>query len=186
MSLFRDIPIFLSLAAIAVLAVTPLPAEAHELDAPVLDAIHTALDDEHKAWSTYNAILQKHGDVRPFSNIIHAEKRHAIMLGDLLIRYRQAIPQNPYETGAKSTPVAPNSLREACKIGVKAEIENIALYNNELLPVVKNYPDIEATLVQLRDASGQRHLPAFKRCVSRGGMMGGGHGRQGGHSRQNG
>ena len=186
MSLFRDIPIFLSLAATGVLAVTPLPAAAHELDAPVLGAIHTALDDEHKAWSTYNAILQKHGDVRPFSNIIHAEKRHADMLEDLLIKYRQPIPQNPYETGTKPRPKAPNTLLEACEIGVEAEIENVALYNNRLLPMVKNYPDIEAILVQLRDASGQRHLPAFKRCVSRGGMMGGGHGRQGGHSRQNG
>jgi len=32
-------------------------------------------------------------------------------------------------------------------------------------------------MTQLRDASHDRHLPAFKRCVSNGGKMGSGMGR---------
>lgn len=171
----------LSLATTGILAAIPIPAVAHELDTPALEAIHTALHNEHKAWSTYNAILQNHGNIGPFSNIIIAEQRHADMLGELLIKYNQPIPQNPYETGTKAKPLAPNSLLEACEIGVEAEIENVALYDNKLLPMVKNYPDVEAVLVQLRDASGQRHLPASERCVSRGGVIG--HAQASGRSR---
>jgi hypothetical protein len=36
-----------------------------------------ALDDEYKAEATYAAVITRFGPVRPFINIVEAERRHA-------------------------------------------------------------------------------------------------------------
>ncbi len=69
---------------------------------------------------------------------------------------------------------APATLLAACEQGVTAEIENIALYDR-LLPTIRD-DDVRETLGRLQWASRERHLPAFQRCVSRGGQMGQGRG----------
>ncbi len=165
-------------------------AGAATLDDSAKKAIYIALDDEYKAWSLYNNIIKNHGEVRPFSNIIRAEKHHQSALIELLENYGLSVPANPYEDGTKARPALPDTVLESCKIGVQAEIDNGALYNDKILPAVKKYSDITAVMINLRDASLERHLLAFKRCVSRdgnmgrGGGMGRGHGMgRGGHGR---
>lgn len=173
----------LGLAGTLALTACASSTQAGSLSPQAKDAVLAAFDDEYKAESLYKAILTKHGDVRPFSNIINAERHHSDMLIDLLKTYNQAVPPNPYENGIKSKLQAPATLLEACQIGVVAEIENVALYDDTLLPAVANYSDITEVMVRLRDASEDRHLPAFQRCVSRGGTMGqgGGMGHGKGH-----
>ena len=112
--------------------------------------------------------MAKFGDVRPFSNIINAERQHEAMLIDLYETYGVAVPENGYATGALAAPVAPETLVDACKIGVEAEIANRDLYDGNLLPAVAAYPDITLVMQRLRDASEENHLPAFQRCVNRG------------------
>ncbi|MBL4853198.1 MAG: DUF2202 domain-containing protein [Robiginitomaculum sp.] len=157
--------------------------QAKSLSPQAKDAVLAALDDEYKAQSLYKVILTKHGDVRPFSNIINAEKRHSDMLIKLLKTYGQAVPENPYENGAKPKLIAPATLLEACQISVAAEIENVALYDDQLLSATSNYSDITDVMTRLRNASEERHLPAFQRCVSRGGTMGQGKGKGHGQGR---
>lgn len=175
----------LGLVATLTLAACASSTQAGSLSPQAADAVLAALDDEYKAESLYKAILAKHGDARPFSNIINAERHHSDMLIDLLKTYGQAVLPNPYENGVKPKLSAPATLLEACEIGVAAEIENVALYDDKLLPAVSTYPDITDVMVRLRNASQERHLPAFQRCVSRGGTMGQGggmgHGRGKGH-----
>jgi len=163
---------------------TQADSKTNSIDPRAVDAVLVALDDEYMAQSLYKAILDKHGDVRPFSNIINAEKHHADMLIGLLNIYGQPVPANPYENGQKAKFVAPATLLEACQTGVTAEIANIDLYNKRLLPAVTNHPEITDVMLRLRDASEQRHLRAFQRCVSNGGVMGQGGGR--GRGRGNG
>lgn len=135
-------------------------------------ALVSALDDEYRAEATYAAVLQKFGEVRPFVNVIEAERRHAARvrseMNRLGIKHRST---NPYL--GKIT--APDSLLAACRLGVTAERENIGLYDR-LLPNISD-PQVRATLVALQSASKDRHLPAFQRCVDRGGTMGPGAGR---------
>lgn len=134
-------------------------------------ALRQALDDEYRAEATYNAVIDAFGEVRPFINIIEAERRHAARakaeMDRLGITYDEA---NPY----LGTIAPPANLLAACEQGVSAEIENIALYDR-LLPTIRD-DDVRATLVDLQWASRERHLPAFQRCVSRGGQMGQGRG----------
>lgn len=138
------------------------------------DALLLALDDEYRAEAIYSAVIEAFGEVRPFINIIEAERRHAARakaeMDRLGITYATA---NPYL--GKIT--APATLLAACEQGVTAEIENIGLYD-QLLPTIED-DQVRATLSDLQWASRERHLPAFQRCVSRGGQMG--QGRGGGH-----
>lgn len=141
---------------------------------PVQSALLAALDDEYKAEATYQAVLDKHGDVRPFSNIIRAEQRHQEMVKAEMDRRGWAYGPNPYTGKIK----APATLLEACQTGVEAEIENIALYD-KLLPTIDDAAARDV-LTRLQWASRENHLPAFERCVARGGTPGRGPGGGGG------
>lgn len=161
---------------LAALAVLPGCANANATSSETADALLMALEDEYRAEATYAAILDKFGDIRPFSNVINAERRHAqraiAELDRLGIAYDA---QNPF-TG---TIAAPDTVLEACEAAVQAEIDNIALYDR-LLPTIED-DEVRATLEDLQWASRERHLPAFQRCVDRGGAMGAG--REMGHGK---
>lgn len=146
----------------------PAPAWAQALTPEAEAALASALQDERHAEAFYSAVLAKFGDVRPFSNIIEAERRHGAMLIDLYKNYGVVVPENGYANGTLKAPEAPATLVDACKSGVEAEVANRDLYNAQLLPAVKAYPDITQLMQRLRDASENNHLPAFQRCVSRG------------------
>jgi hypothetical protein len=167
------------LLAASLIAPAAAQAQTKPLPEPVKQAVYAALDDEQKAYATYKAIMNKFSEVRPFSNIARAELRHERFLREILKRDGLSATANPYLNGKKPAPQAPATLKAACEEGVKAEIENLTLYNDKLIPAAKAYPDIVAVFERLRDASQQNHKPAFERCVARGGTPGGGYGRGG-------
>lgn len=138
------------------------------LPSEVIDVMTRAIEDEYLAEATYAAVLEKHGDVRPFSNIIIAEQRHSSLVADLFEKYNLPVPVNTLI----GTITAPDTLLASCELGVEAEVLNIALYD-DLLPLVADYPDVAEVLDYLQRASEQNHLPAFERCVDRDGSAGG-------------
>lgn len=114
-------------------------AEYDEITMQAQDAILAALDDEYKAYATYDAIINKFGEVRPFSMIINSEQQHINSLITLLNRYNIEVPQNKYLNNIQAT----ETVAQACEIGVTAEIENAALYRDTLIPAVEQYNDIK-------------------------------------------
>lgn len=141
-------------------------------------ALRAALEDEYRAEATYAAVIAAFGEVRPFINIIEAERRHAAQARAQMDRLGISYdPANPF----LGTLTAPASVLAACEQGVEAEIENIALYD-KLLPTIVD-PEVRATLTRLQAASRDKHLPAFQRCVDRGGQGDGGRGRGAGRRR---
>ena len=126
-------------------------------------ALDQALDDEYKAFSTYQAIITKLGSTRPFSMIIGAEEQHIAQLKSIYTKYGEIPKANSYL--GKIT--VPKTLADSCKAGVEAEIANASLYERELLPLVKNYPDISQVFTNLMQASALKHQPAFERCATR-------------------
>ena len=89
------------------------------------------------------------------------------MLRELMVAHGMP-PAKTRFWARKTRPAAvPQSIAEACKIGVKAEIDNAALYDDKLIPATADYKDIAVTFKRLRDASQKRHLKAFKRCANR-------------------
>ena len=130
-----------------------------ELSQSEVEALEMALDDEYKAWSTYQAVIDKFGDVRPFANIIGAEESHIAALKTLFERYGLDVPENEWVGNVPEF----DTVNDACHGGVDAEIENAALYD-ELFSMIE-HEDILEGFHNLRDASLEQHLPAFERCA---------------------
>lgn len=140
-----------------------------------IGVLREALDDEYRAWATYDQVIADFGDVRPFSNIRDAEARHVQALAALFARYEVHMPANPWPGRVERYA----SLHAACEAGVVAEMANVALY--ERLIASTQRPDILRVLRRLQEASQERHLRAFRRCVQRGSGCGGrGRGNRGG------
>lgn len=128
----------------------------------VCHALAAALADERKAWRNYTLILDRFPGARPFVNIVKAEARHIAAL--LRVYERHGLTPPPDETECDS--LASNATLETlCRVAAEAEIENVRLFDEVLLPAVADYPDIAAVFGRLRDASEWRHLPAFQRCA---------------------
>ena len=67
-----------------------------KLNRSEIDALLEALDDEYRAWATYDQVLQDFGDVRPFNNIREAEARHIQALHRLFVVYGLPQPENTW------------------------------------------------------------------------------------------
>ena len=124
-------------------------------------ALCEALDDEFKAIATYDQVIADFGDVRPFVNIVKAERRHAQALLTLFERFGTEIPHNPWPGQIQHFA----SLHDACVAGVEGEIENGEMYVR--LIGVTQHPDIIEVFHNLQRASQEHHLEAFRQCVNR-------------------
>jgi len=142
------------------LTVQDLDYPVGKLPNEVKTALDEAINDEYKALSTYEKVIGTFGQVRPFSIIKGAEEQHIASLKAIYDKYGLAIPENQWTDKI----VAPTTMQQACQIGVDAEIANVALYKNKLLPAVADYEDITLVFTNLMNASQQKHLPAFDKC----------------------
>jgi rubrerythrin len=124
-------------------------------------ALRDALEDEYHAWATYDQVIADFGAVRPFINIREAEARHIAALRELFERYGLPFPENPWPGRVARY----SSVREACAAAVAAEVENGRLY--ERLLASARLPDVRGVFQRLKEASEERHLYAFRRCVER-------------------
>ena len=140
----------------------------------IRDVLVEAIEDEYKSRAMYRCVIETFGEIRPFINIVDAEGRHIEALLPLFIRYGITVPQDDWAARIE----APESILEACELAVEAEIENGEMYDR-LLKLSQDYPDIQHVFQQLQRASIENHLPAFQRCVERGGSQGQGQGGQG-------
>ena len=142
------------------LEISDLDYPAGELPANIKSALDEAIKDEYKAVSTYEQVTKSFGQVRPFSMIKGAELQHIASLRAIYDKYGLVVPENPWLNKIE----VPDTLKQACQIGVDAEIANVALYRDSLIPSVANYKDIAQVFTKLMNASEQKHLPAFERC----------------------
>lgn len=138
------------------------------LDAQTRAAIISALDDERKAQATYQAVIDRYGEVMPFVKIIRAEVRHEQMLLPLFEKYGVPVPANAWDSKSLT---APASLESAFEQGIAFEKANAALYER-YLDFVKE-EDIRSVFEHNRDASAENHLRALERfAAGRGPAMG--------------
>jgi hypothetical protein len=146
---------FVALAPQAAVPAKPLPKAS-------VEALQLLLQDERRAEALYAAVIQEHGEVRPFSNIIEAERRHQNALEGLFEAHGLPVPPNPWKD--KKAEFS-GTFNAACQAGIRAEEENVALYDR-LMKTVQE-PDLLEVFERLRWASQERHLPAFRRHLDR-------------------
>lgn len=127
------------------------------LSQPERDALVAALLDEQRAQAFYQSVMDRHGRVRPFANIIQAEQNHEQAVRTVMSRYGVAVP--PAQPPDVPAPAA--TLRESARLAARLERENIALYDR-LIPTCSQ-TDVRNLFERLRAASYNNHLPAFER-----------------------
>ncbi len=149
------------IAVVGIGGAHPGPARA-ELSPATSTALLNALADERKAEAYYQAVIDRFGEVTPFSNVIAAERRHAEAIERLCTKYDVEIPAASTEKVGD----VPATLKAACAAAIEAEKRNIALYDGLLTKLTK--PDVRQTFERLQTASKDRHLPAFTRCAEGG------------------
>lgn len=125
------------------------------------DALRAAWLDERRAQAFYGAVLEKHGQIRPFTNILNAEKRHEQAVATLMDRYGVSRPSKD----SADMPGVPATIAECAKLSAQVERDNVAMYDRLLKDVTE--PDVRAVLENLRAASLKNHLPAFERVADR-------------------
>lgn len=125
------------------------------------EALRTALQDERRAESFYRAVMARHGEVRPFANIVHAEVRHQSVVTAVMRRHGVEIPP----PDAIGVPAVPDTLRECNRVAAGLERENIAMYDRLLSDVRED--DVRTAFENLRAASMNNHLPAFEAWANR-------------------
>ena len=140
---------------------TPPIHASSTLDGRTQQAMIAAINDEYHARAFYNAVIEKFGSVRPFSNIVRAEKRHVQRWHSLFTQYQLPIPEDTF-AGKMDVP---ETLYLACQKAIEAEIANVQMYD-EFLEFVEAL-DLRDTFTQLRNVSQNNHKPAFERCISR-------------------
>jgi len=170
--------------AMALITVTLVlaPSASHAQSTAALSnevkaGVEEALRDEYRGEAMYNRVLKDHGDVRPFSNVVRAERRHAAFLEELLKARGVAVPEHR-EATAEAPAFA--SVKEACAAAVEFETKNVALYDR--LTAAGPLPDdVKRVFDHNRVASLDHHKPAFERCsglaTARGAGRGPGRGR---------
>lgn len=102
------------------------------------------------------------------ANIVQSEHRHIEALSVLFQRY--VIPPPADNWNGRMSP--PDTIGEACRAAVGAELENMGLSENidmyrRLLTQARGYPDLESVLRRLQVASRDNRLPALRRCCTR-------------------
>ncbi len=132
-----------------------------ELNKDEVNGLLLALNDEYMALATYSQINKDFNDPRPFVNIRQAEARHADRLKTLFETYKMPVPENKWIDNVPKF----QSVADACKAGVDAEIANRNLYTK--LFKSTEHEDILTVYKALQSASEENHLPAFQRCSSR-------------------
>ena len=142
------------------------------------EMLKDALQDEVNAKATYEAIIEKFGETRPYTNIIKAEQTHMDIVEALYNRLDKDIPQLTADPAA-----IPDTFEEALALGAVAEVNNIEMYDTFLeadLPA-----DVRTTFEYLKNAS-ENHLRAFSRDRGTGNGIGNGQGNRQGNGRGNG
>jgi hypothetical protein len=123
-----------------------------------VEAIHSALDLAYQGWASCDQVIRRHGEVRPFSRIREAERRHIHELWRLFIVHGLPIPTNPRGV---VMPV-PDSLPEAC--GMALEQERTRLQRCRQLLAVAEGQQLQTGFRSLAEAREARYLPAYERC----------------------
>lgn len=119
-----------------------------------------AMQDEYLARAEYALILRIFEALHPFTHIITTEERHIAWLTDLFAGHGLGPPA---DTAAEHL-LVPGDIEESLKIGIEAEIENIAMYAAFL---EKDLPAEVSDLFSHLMHASENHLRAFRNNLDR-------------------
>ena len=145
------------LGILAIFGLIVLSVPTYALTQTEVDSLNKAIDLEYHAYSTYEAAVNKFGNIWPFAQIMKAEQTHIDELKILFEAYGLDIPENPY----KDVNISDN-VQDLCKSAADEEIYTADWYESALKDI--NEEDIKFVYERLMYVTKYHHLPAFQRC----------------------
>lgn len=124
------------------------------------DMLAYAVQDEYLAHGEYEAIIELFGNRNPYVNIMVSEEAHLSFLESVYDSYNIEFPEDE----SKDQLILPENLLEAAQTGVKAELDNIAMYERFL---EYELPDNIRQVFEALKNGSESHLVAFQRQVER-------------------
>ena len=157
-----------TLAAIAILSAalagcdnagSPTAPAAVDLTPEVRTALERSIQDEYRAETTYQGVVNDLGPLPPFLNVLTAEQRHSASIAQAFVRRGLTSPANEW-----SLDRVPHfsAIAAACGAAATAERDNVAMYDDMLRLSLPS--DVRQVFENNRSASLVNHLPAFERC----------------------
>jgi hypothetical protein len=146
-------------SAIPTSSASPGASASSDLSAAALAAMGELIQDEYHAEAVYTRVVLDLGNVRPFSNIVEAERQHALSIARLYEARGLAVPASAWTPDAVAGFA---TLSAACAAGAAAELANLALYDAAL--ALELPADARVAFEANRRASIENHYPAFQRC----------------------
>lgn len=140
-------------------------APAAGTDAAIAWEALTSPDGEYAAAASYQAVLDKFGQVEPYATILNAELKHINALTRQLERAGVTVPANPYLGNLE----APADLVAAAKAWAGGEILNVEMYDKLLTQTSES--NLTRVLTNLRRSSQESHLPMFELAAENGGTL---------------
>ena len=138
---------------------SPIAPTPVTLTAQVRAALERSIQDEYRAETIYQGVVNDLGPLVPFTNVLTAEQRHSASIAQLFTRRAMVAPASSWTLD--SVPHFATAAA-ACVAAAAAERANISMYDELLrldLPA-----DVRQVFTNVRLASLERHLPAFERC----------------------
>ena len=148
------------------LAVEGLQYPVSGLPVEQAQALLRSLEDTYTMVAVYTTILNELGEGMPFLNIIRTEQHYQAAQKALFDKYGYVIPENTNIGEVDSA--GELTVQDACAVAFEREQESINLYKNDLLPTVRDYPDLLKVLFVINRASEELHLPALRACATAG------------------
>lgn len=139
---------------------SPVGPSVVVLAADLQAALDLTIQDEYRAETIYQGVVNDFGPILPFAAILTAEQRHSTTIGLLFTRRGLVVPVSLVSV---TTVKHFATVREACAAGVAAERDNIALYDRFLAGDLPD--DVRQVFSNNRRASLDNHLPAFMTCA---------------------
>jgi hypothetical protein len=129
------------------------------LSAELQNALQRSIQDEYRAETIYQGVLNDLGSLLPFVNVLTAEQRHSATIGQLYTNRGLSAPSSDWTMDR-----VPHfsTVSTACEAAAAAERANIAMYD-DLLGLDLPY-DVRQVFTNNRSASLVNHLPPFERC----------------------
>lgn len=125
----------------------------------------TGAEGEFAAAASYQAVIDKFGQVEPYVTILAAEQRHISALTRQLSAFSVEVPSNPY----LGKLVAPADLKGAAQAWAEGEILNVALYDRLLVSTQSS--NLYRVFTNLRRSSQESHLPMFQLAAEGNGTL---------------
>jgi hypothetical protein len=130
------------------------------VDPGIVTVLDRAIQDEYRAETTYQGVVNDFGPIQPFVNVLGAEERHSASIARL---YASRSLPPAANTWTLTTVPHFATVRAACAAGVQGEQANIAMYDALLATSLP--ADVRQVFSNIRAASLESHLPAFQRCA---------------------